>query len=83
MATVLKLAGMPAKDENLAAQVVEILDSASFAQRLGLPESWVRAHVQTRTPADDRIPCLRFGRYIRFAWGSPELNQWLANRRAR
>jgi hypothetical protein len=55
----------------------EIIDAAELAKRWGLPESWVRS--KTRTRAIDRIPCLRFGRYVRFAWGSPELAKWLAD----
>jgi hypothetical protein len=26
----------------------------------------------------DEIPCLRLGWYVRFRWGSPELEAWLA-----
>jgi hypothetical protein len=57
---------------------VEIIDSKELASRLKLPESWVRDQVRRR--ATDPIPHLRFGKYVRFAWGSPELNQWLEAR---
>jgi len=62
---------------------VEIIDSLELATRTKLPASWVRAHVQLRCPIEERIPCLRFGKYVRFEWNSPQLNQWLASRRAR
>jgi len=73
-----KLSGTPEFSEK-----VEIIDSKALAQRLGLPESWVRNRTRARTPADERIPVLSFGRYKRFAWGSPELTAWLEGRKAR
>jgi len=56
----------------------EIIDSKELAARLNLPESWVRDAVRRR--AKDPIPHLRFGKYVRFAWGSPELTEWLEAR---
>ena len=56
----------------------EIIDSKALASRLNLPESWVRDAV--RRSAKDPIPHLRFGKYVRFAWGSPELTEWLHRR---
>ena len=58
---------------------ITIIDSAEMAKRLNLPESWVRDQVRSR--AEDPIPCLRFGRYVRFEWGHPELAKWLERRR--
>lgn len=57
---------------------LEIIDSKELASRLNLPESWVRDQVRRR--AVDPIPHLRFGKYVRFAWGSPELTEWLKQR---
>ena len=57
----------------------EILDVEQLAKRLHLPASWLRE--QTRSRAVDKIPHLRFGRYVRFAWGSPDLQQWLERRK--
>jgi hypothetical protein len=57
----------------------EIIDSAELARRLNLPETWIREY--TRARVRDPIPHIRFGRYVRFAWGSPELNHWLQQRR--
>jgi hypothetical protein len=56
----------------------EIIDSIELAKRLNLPESWIRA--QTRDRVTDPLPCLRFGRYVRFEWESPALKGWLERR---
>lgn len=57
----------------------EVIDAAELATRLRLPESWVRDQVRTR--ARDPIPCLRFGRYVRFEWLHPNLKEWLERHR--
>jgi hypothetical protein len=57
---------------------LEIIDSRELALRLNLPETWVRDAVRRR--AKDPIPHLRFGKYVRFTWGSPELTEWLERR---
>ncbi len=59
----------------------ELIDSAELANRWRVPESWIRNHTRARTPKDDRIPCIRLGRYVRFEWGSPRLAEWLAKKR--
>jgi hypothetical protein len=59
----------------------ELIDSAQLATRLRVPESWVRNHTRVRTPKEERIPCVRFGRYVRFEWGSPQLMEWIAKQR--
>jgi hypothetical protein len=53
----------------------EIIDAEELAKRWGLPSSWVRE--QTRSRAADPLPCIRFGKYVRFRWESPELENWL------
>jgi hypothetical protein len=60
--------------------IFEVIDSAELAARWSLPESWIRE--RTRCRAVDPIPHLKFGRYIRFRWGSSELTQWLERRAA-
>ena len=55
----------------------ELIDSAELAARWRVPESWIRNHSRNRTPKEDRIPCIRLGRYVRFEWGSPRLQDWL------
>ena len=59
----------------------ELIDSAELAARLRLPESWIRNHTRVRTPKEERIPCVRFGRYVRFEWGAPQLTEWIAKQR--
>jgi hypothetical protein len=65
-----------------ALEYYEIVDSKELGKRLCLPESWVRDQVRSRRSADP-IPCLRFGRYVRFRWQSPELTDWLKRRMCR
>ena len=57
----------------------EVIDTAELAKRWRLPESWIRE--QTRTRTGDPLPCVRFGRYVRFEWGSPKLVAWHDRRR--
>jgi len=52
----------------------ELIDSRELASRWKVPESWVRDGVRRRT--QDRIPHLRFGKYVRFEWNCPDLNAW-------
>lgn len=66
------------ESDTIAAGIVEVIDAKELARRWSLPESWVRA--QTRSSVEDPIPCLRFGKYVRFRWNSPELGQWLKRR---
>jgi hypothetical protein len=56
----------------------EIIDCTQLAERWRVPESWIRSHVRNRTPREQQIPHLQFGRYVRFRWGSPELEAWLS-----
>jgi len=56
----------------------EFIDSKELASRWGLPESWIREHVRDRSA--DPIPHVRFGKYVRFRWGSPELEDWAERR---
>jgi hypothetical protein len=60
----------------------EMIDSAELAARWRVPESWIRNRTRARTPKEERIPCVRFGRYVRFEWGSPQLSEWLATKRS-
>lgn len=63
----------------LAVGRCELIDSKELSIRWGVPESWIREGVRRRT--GDRIPHVRFGKYVRFEYGCPELNAWLARRR--
>lgn len=57
----------------------EVIDSEELAKRWNLPETWLRDGVRNRT--SDRIPHLKLGRYVRFEWGSPELEDWWVRHR--
>ena len=59
----------------------ELIDASELAARWRMPESWIRNHTRQRTPKMERIPCIRLGRYVRFEWGSPWLEEWLNKRR--
>jgi hypothetical protein len=56
----------------------EFIDSKGLALRWSLPESWVREQVRARS--SDPLPHVRFGKYVRFRWGSPELEEWAERR---
>ena len=56
----------------------EFVDSKGLASRWNLPESWVREQVRARSA--DPLPHVRFGKYVRFRWGSPELEDWAERR---
>jgi hypothetical protein len=58
----------------------EVLTAEELAWRWRVPESWIRE--QTRSRCADPIPHVRLGRYIRFSWGSPDLNCWWARRQS-
>jgi hypothetical protein len=59
-------------------QSYEFIDSKGLAARWNLPESWVREQVRSRSV--DPLPHVRFGKYVRFRWGSPELEDWAERR---
>jgi len=59
-------------------QRYEYIDCKELAARWNLPESWVREQVRSRST--DPIPHVRFGKYVRFRWGSPELESWAERR---
>jgi hypothetical protein len=59
----------------------EVITSTQLAERWQVPERWIRDRTRSRTPKEDRIPCLRLGRYVRFEWGSPVLANWLPKKR--
>ena len=61
-------------------KAAEIIDAKELARRWHVPVSWIREYTRPdRT--DDPLPHVRFGKYVRFEWGSPPLEQWLARRR--
>jgi len=75
-----KMADVPLMSQNIG-NGPEIIDSAELASRWRVPVSWIRNRTRARTPREERIPCVRLGRYVRFEWGSPQLAEWLAKKR--
>ncbi len=57
----------------------EIIDSVELARRWKVPASWIRDYVRSR--AKDPIPHVRLGRYVRFEFGCPDLDDWFARQR--
>ena len=57
---------------------IRLIDSKQLAAKLNLPESWVRDQVRRRPT--DPLPHYKMGKYVRFQWDSPELQDWLARR---
>jgi hypothetical protein len=57
----------------------EIIDAKELGRRLSVPWTWIKEGTRSRTT--DPIPHLRLGIYVRFEWGSPALNAWLAHHR--
>ncbi len=56
----------------------EFIDSRELARRMTVPISWVRDQVRARS--QDPLPHINLGKYVRFLWGSPELEDWMARR---
>ena len=75
-----KMADVPLMSQSIR-NGPEIIDSAELASRWRVPVSWIRNRTRARTPREERIPCVRLGRYVRFEWGSPQLAEWLAKKR--
>jgi hypothetical protein len=67
-----------AAGQGLQPSQYEFIDSKELASRWALPESWIREQVRSR--AADPLPHVRFGKYVRFRWGSPELDGWAERR---
>lgn len=57
---------------------LEFIDSHELARRWGVPVSWVRDQVRSR--AEDPLPHVNFGKYVRFLWGSDGLELWIRRR---
>lgn len=58
----------------------EVITAEELAKRWKVPASWVRE--RTRSRAVDPIPHYRLGRYVRFSWGSSDLDKWWIRRLA-
>jgi len=56
----------------------EFINSQELARRWDVPVSWVRDQVRSRAP--DPLPHVHLGKYVRFIWGSPQLEEWIVRR---
>ena len=56
----------------------EFVDCRELARRWDVPVSWIRDQVRRR--AEDPLPHVSLGKYVRFLWGSPELQAWIERR---
>lgn len=54
------------------------ITSKELAEYWHLPETWIREQVRNRS--SDPLPHVRFGKYVRFRWGSPEIESWAERR---
>ena len=59
----------------------EVLMAEELARRWKVRPSWIRQ--QSRSRCADPIPHVRLGRYVRYSFGSPELNAWWERRQYR
>jgi hypothetical protein len=55
----------------------EIIDGKALAERWKVTPAWIRKQCAAREKC---LPHLKLGRYVRFAWGSPDLCRWLEGR---
>ena len=58
--------------------IYQFIDSAELARRWSVPVSWIRDQVRAR--AEDPLPHVNLGKYVRFLWGSPDLEDWIGRR---
>jgi len=56
----------------------EFIDCSELARRWDVPVSWIRDQVRKR--AEDPLPHVNLGKYVRFLWGSPEIQAWIERR---
>ena len=69
----------PMEPENATSPTrYEFVDCRELARRLTVPASWIYERV--RTSAEEPLPHVKFGKYVRFLWGSPALERWIAER---
>jgi hypothetical protein len=57
----------------------EKVNAEELAERWNVPATWI--YEQTRRRCEDPIPYVPMGKYLRFEWGSPELESWWQRRK--
>lgn len=65
-------------EESARIVAYEFIDCSELARRWDVPVSWIRDQVRKR--AEDPLPHVSLGKYVRFLWGSPELQAWVERR---
>jgi excisionase family DNA binding protein len=55
--------------------VAKLITVEEVAAKLRVKPSWVRERTRLRCPADERIPHIRLGRYVRF--NEAEIDAWI------
>jgi hypothetical protein len=64
-------------EENKATKPTRFLNVYQIADYLNVPASWIYGH--TRENADEVIPHIKIGKYLRFNPDSDEFLEWLKN----
>jgi hypothetical protein len=52
----------------------EVIDGKVLAERWRVTPAWIRKQCVV---AENCLPHLKLGRYVRFLWGSPDLCKWM------
>lgn len=72
-------AAFPASSQPAEAYNCQPLSPKEFAQKIGLPVSWIYDHLRQRSK--DKIPHLRFGKYRKIEWNCPDVIKWIERHR--
>ncbi len=71
---------MYASQEKVKMSTSETIDAQQLAERWRVPKTWVRNWTR-QGYANDPIPHVKLGKYVRFEWGSTALMEWWNRRR--
>ena len=73
---------LPVVEPPFVAAPSVLLTPAELAERLAVPQSWVREKTRERARIRDKdpLPIVRLGKYVRFSW--PAVEAWLARQGA-
>lgn len=69
-----------ANDKTTAGNSYEVIKAEELARRWSVPVTWI--YEQTRWRCQDPLPVVRLGKYVRFEWGSPQLEAWWDHHRS-
>lgn len=54
---------------------MRLITAEQVAEKLGVKISWVHEKTRQRCPEQERIPCVRLGKYVRFS--EAEIDAWI------